>query len=200
MNETPVTVVGNIASEVRARRVGVDGQFVVGFRVASSERRWDRANEAWTDGDRFAVWVTCWRRLGEHVRGSLAKGDPVIVTGRLSVREYEVNGERRYSTDLAAAAVGPDLARCRALVTRPRPASAEPESTGETAAESTAGSDPTGEGRPPCEVAVAEEPATAVRMPERSGAGADVASTGLSRSEQPDEPEAGRLDDLPATA
>lgn len=127
MNETPVTVVGNIASEVTARRVGVEHHLLVGFRIASSERRWDKASGSWVDGDRFTAWVTCWRRLGEHVRGSLVKGDPVMVTGRLSVREYEVNGERRWSTDLAATAVGPDLARCTAQVTRQRLSAIEPE-------------------------------------------------------------------------
>lgn len=50
MNETTVTVVGNVASDLKARRVGADDARVVGFRVASSERRWDRVNESWTDG------------------------------------------------------------------------------------------------------------------------------------------------------
>ena len=120
MNETTVTVVGNVASDPKARRVGDDAR-VVGFRIASSERRWDRAQEAWVDGDRFSAWVTCWRRLGDGVSVALVKGDPVIVHGRLSVREYEVGGERRYSTEIVASAVGPDLARSTATVSRRRP-------------------------------------------------------------------------------
>ena len=124
MNETIVTVVGNVASDLKARRVGEDGARVVGFRVASSERRWDRTSEAWTDGDRFSAWVTCWRRLGDGVLVSLVKGDPVVVSGRLSVREYEVGTERRYSTEIVALAVGPDLARSTAAVSRRRPAEA----------------------------------------------------------------------------
>jgi len=121
MNETTVTVVGNVASDLKARRVGADDARVVGFRVASSERRWDRVNESWTDGDRFSAWVTCWRRLGDGVLVTLVKGDPVVVTGRLSVREYEVGNERRYSTEIMALAVGPDLARSTATVSRRRP-------------------------------------------------------------------------------
>lgn len=120
MNETSVTVVGNVASDVTARQVGVEGHVVVSFRVASSERRWDRTSEAWVDGDRFSARVSCWRRLGDHVLVSLRKGDPVMVRGRVSVREYEVNGERRYSTELTASAVGPDLGRCAAQLTRTR--------------------------------------------------------------------------------
>lgn len=125
MNETTVTVVGNVASDPKARRVGEDAR-VVGFRVASSERRWDRAQEAWVDGDRFSAWVTCWRRLGDGVSVALVKGDPVVVHGRLSVREYEVGGERRYSTEIVASAVGPDLARSTATVSRRRPPEAAP--------------------------------------------------------------------------
>ena len=51
---------------------------------------------------------------------SLCKGDPVVVTGRLSVREYEVDGARRYMTEIAATSVGPDLSRSSARVTQRR--------------------------------------------------------------------------------
>jgi single-strand DNA-binding protein len=115
-----VTVTGNIAGEVTSRRVGADEHLLVSFRVASSERRWDKASGEWVDGDRFSASVSCWRRLAEGVLTSLVKGDPVVVSGRLSVREYEVNGERRFSTEIAAVSVGPDLARSSAKVTRRR--------------------------------------------------------------------------------
>ena len=121
MNETMVTVTGNVASDVTSRRVGsAEEHLLVTFRVASSERRWDKATETWIDGDRFSASVNCWRRLAEGVMLSLCKGDPVVVTGRLSVREYEVEGARRYMTEIAATAVGPDLARSSARVTRRR--------------------------------------------------------------------------------
>ncbi|PVZ04898.1 single-stranded DNA-binding protein [Actinomycetospora cinnamomea] len=132
MNETIVTVTGNVAGDVIARRVGGNEEhLLVTFRVASSERRWDKAAESWIDGDRFTASVNCWRRLAEGARDSLVKGDPVVVTGRLSVREYEVEGVRRYMTEIAATAVGPDLSRCTAQVRRRRGAGAE---AGETAA------------------------------------------------------------------
>lgn len=118
MNETTVTVTGNVAGDVISRRVGGNGEhLLVTFRVASSERRWDKASESWVDGDRFTASVNCWRRLAEGAR-CLVKGDPVVVTGRLSVREYEVEGVRRYMTEIAATAVGPDLSRCAAEVRR----------------------------------------------------------------------------------
>jgi single-strand DNA-binding protein len=134
VNETTVTVTGNVAGDVISRRVGGNGEHLLStFRVASSERRWDKASESWIDGDRFTASVNCWRRLAEGAR-CLVKGDPVVVTGRLSVREYEVEGVRRYMTEIAATAIGPDLARCTAEVRRRRAADAvEGAVTSETA-------------------------------------------------------------------
>jgi single-strand DNA-binding protein len=116
VNETWVTVVGNVASEVVLRRV--NDASVVSFRVISSERRFDPATGGWQDGDRVSARVSCWRRLGENVQSTLVKGDPVIVWGRLSVREYEAEGVRKYSTEIRATSVGPDLTRSKALVNR----------------------------------------------------------------------------------
>ncbi|MEJ2861404.1 single-stranded DNA-binding protein [Actinomycetospora flava] len=125
MNETMVTVTGNVAGDVITKRVGANQEhLLVTFRVASSERRYDRATDSWVDGDRFTALVNCWRRLADGAR-LLVKGDPVVVTGRLSVREYEVEGVRRYMTEISATAVGPDLGRCTATVNPWRTAAVE---------------------------------------------------------------------------
>jgi single-strand DNA-binding protein len=129
MNETNVTIVGNVISDPRQRRTS-EGTKVVSFRMSSHERRYDKAAEQWVDGDHLYVTVTCWRRLAAGVAASLVKGDPVMVRGRLYTREYEVEGQRRYSTEVEAASVGPDLARCTADVQRPRREQWEPHSEG----------------------------------------------------------------------
>jgi single-strand DNA-binding protein len=98
--------------------------------MASHERRYDKAADQWADGDHLYVNVTCWRRLAVGVAASLVKGDPVLVRGRLYTRDYEVEGQRRYSIEVEAASVGPDLARCTADVQRPRRAQWEPHSEG----------------------------------------------------------------------
>lgn len=119
MNETMVTVIGNVITDVKRRRTG-DGDGPVGFRVATNERRFDKTTEQWVDGDRLYLSVTCWRRLADGVLLSLSKGDPVIVQGRLYTRHYELDGQKRSVTELDAWAVGPDLARCSAVPKRPR--------------------------------------------------------------------------------
>lgn len=121
MNETHVTVVGNLVDDPRLRTTdtGVD---VAGFRVASTSRRWDRATGRWSDGGSLFLSVTCWRGLAGNAVASLRKGDPVVVTGRLSTRTYEKDGQTRSTCELEALAIGPDLARGTAVFRRaPRP-------------------------------------------------------------------------------
>jgi single-strand DNA-binding protein len=120
MNETNVTMIGNVASDLRHRRTA-EGTRVVSFRMASTERRFDPETGRWVDGRQIFVTVNCWRRLSEGVVASLGKGDPVVVTGRMYTRDYEYEGQQRVSLDVDAQAVGPDLARCTAELRRHRP-------------------------------------------------------------------------------
>lgn len=110
MNETIMTIVGNLVDAPKLRRTK-SGHFVANFRVASTPRRYDREKGAWVDGDTLFVTVTCWRALGENVAQSLHKGQPVIVTGRYYQREYEQQETLRTAYELEALAVGPDLSR-----------------------------------------------------------------------------------------
>jgi single-strand DNA-binding protein len=120
VNETWVTVVGNVASDVSWRRTQ-NGAEVANFRLMSSERRYEAESGSWEDGLRLAVRVNCWRRLGDNVRACVTKGDPVVVRGKLTTREFEVDGVRRSSTEIEARAVGLDLARVTAKVVPAEP-------------------------------------------------------------------------------
>jgi single-strand DNA-binding protein len=110
MYDTTVTIVGNVV-DAPDRRTLESGTTVATFRVASTARRFDKASGRWVDGDSLFLRVTCWRQLADNVKRSLLKGDPVMVTGRLFTRSYEVNGQRRSSFELEASAVGHDLTR-----------------------------------------------------------------------------------------
>ena len=105
MNETLLTVVGNVV-DAPSRRALESGVSVTTFRVASTNRRFDKGEQRWTDGDPLYLRVTCWRQLADNTARSLSKGDPVMVTGRLFTRLYEVDGQRRASYELEASAVG----------------------------------------------------------------------------------------------
>lgn len=111
MNQTLLTVVGNLATDPTARETG-EGVSVTNFRLASSERRFDRESQQWVDGDSLFIAVSCWRRLAERVQETLRKGDPVVVTGKVTTRNFEQDGNTRVMTEMTAYAVGPNLARC----------------------------------------------------------------------------------------
>jgi single-strand DNA-binding protein len=112
MNDTYVTVVGNLVTDPELRNLESNGVPVAHFRMGSTARRWDKSSGGWIDGNSLFVNVNCWRNLAENVSRSLFKGDPVVVTGRLYSREYTGDdGLRRVAFDLEAAAIGHNLAR-----------------------------------------------------------------------------------------
>ncbi|WP_020666409.1 single-stranded DNA-binding protein [Amycolatopsis nigrescens] len=119
--ETTLTLVGNVVSDLTGKTLN-DGAELTTFWMRSNERKRDRATGEWVDGRRFSVRVTCWRELALSVRQSLAKGDPVVVLGRLSSSDYETGGQLRSIPELEAFALGPNLGRCTATVRRSRKA------------------------------------------------------------------------------
>jgi single-strand DNA-binding protein len=112
MFDTSITIVGNVLTGPKIRRTTETDQLAASFRVASTARRLDRAEERWVDGHSLRLRVTCWRRLAEGVAASLKTGDPVIVTGRLYTRDWvDDQGNHRVLYEMDANAVGHDLAR-----------------------------------------------------------------------------------------
>ncbi|GAA2140801.1 hypothetical protein GCM10009760_24280 [Kitasatospora kazusensis] len=110
MNETLVTIVGNVASAVSYAQTSA-GVPVANFRMAATERRYDRGKGDWVDGDTNWVTVVAWRWLATNLVSSVNKGDPVVVSGRLRVREWGEEDKRRSVVEIDARVVGHDLAR-----------------------------------------------------------------------------------------
>lgn len=119
MNDTMMTIVGNVVDEPRMRETK-NGHHVTNFRVASTSRRFDREQERFIDSSTLFVNVTAWRALGENVNQSVRKGQPVVVTGRYYMREYKVEEQLRTSFELEAMAVGHDLSRGTSAFTKVR--------------------------------------------------------------------------------
>ncbi|MCY7372290.1 MAG: single-stranded DNA-binding protein [Spirochaetaceae bacterium] len=110
MNETVITVVGNVAREPNLR-VTTNGTRVVSFRLASTERRYDRALGGWRDGETIFYTVTCWRNVAENLMDSVEKGQPMVVHGRLRDGTYEKDGQRHAVFEIEAYALGHDISR-----------------------------------------------------------------------------------------
>ena len=107
MNET-ITITGNIATEPEFKRIG-NGVPVINFRVASGQRRYDRATNTWVDAGTNWYSVSAFRGLAEHALDSLHKGDRVLVTGRLRLREWDTGTKRGVAVEIDADAIGHDL-------------------------------------------------------------------------------------------
>jgi single-strand DNA-binding protein len=110
MNDTYLTISGNVVDEPKLRKTG-NGTAVLSFRVASTSRRRDAETGQWGDRDTLFVSVTCWRSLGVNVSDSLFKGQPVVVHGRFYSRQYTKDEITRVSYEVDAISVGHDLAR-----------------------------------------------------------------------------------------
>lgn len=104
-----ITVRGYVATEVRLT-LAQSGLPISGFRMCSTERRFDRETNTWMDGHTNWYSVSMFRQLATNAGVSIKKGDRVIVTGRLKVRPW-INAEGRTGTavEIDADAVGHDL-------------------------------------------------------------------------------------------
>jgi single-strand DNA-binding protein len=111
MNETMVTLVGHVATEP-ALRITTGGARVTSFRLASTERRFDKGVNDWRDAYTTFFTVTTWRNMAENVASSVQKGQPVVVHGRLRDSSYEAkDGQWRTVLEVEAFALGHDLSR-----------------------------------------------------------------------------------------
>lgn len=118
MTDGYVILVGNVASDIRSVN-SERGTAISTFRFAHTPRRFDRQVGRWGDGPTSFYSVTCWRSLAENCQTSLHKGDPVLVFGRLQVKDWQ-NRDGRVGRDaeIDAIAVGHDLVRGTSVFTR----------------------------------------------------------------------------------
>ena len=116
--ETIITVVGNLTDDPELKFTP-SGAPVANFTVASTPRTFDKQTNEWKDGDALFLRCAAWRQLAENVAESLTKGQRVIVTGALRVRQYErQDGSKGTSVEMNVDEVGPSLKFATAKVTK----------------------------------------------------------------------------------
>jgi single-strand DNA-binding protein len=107
MPDTTTIICGNL-TDAPELRFTANGAAVANFRVAVTPRV--REGNDWKDGDTSFFRITCWRQLAENATESLAKGDRVIVVGRLKTRSWETpEGQQRTVVEIDADEIGPSL-------------------------------------------------------------------------------------------
>lgn len=115
MNETQITLVGNLVDDVELRFTP-SSVAVAKFRVASTPRYLDKNTNEWKDADSLFLSCQIWRQAAENVAASLGKGMRVILSGRLKQRNYEKDGQKRTVFEVEVDEIGPALSNATAKV------------------------------------------------------------------------------------
>lgn len=103
-----ITVTGLVATTPRHIKTS-DGLAITSFRLASSQRRYDRVQHRWIDGDTNWYTVSMFRNLAENSALSIVKGDRVIVVGRVRIRDWESTDRSGTTVEIECDALGHDL-------------------------------------------------------------------------------------------
>ena len=100
---------GNLVDTVEKR--DANGTPVARFRLASTERIFDRDANEWKDGKTVFIDVVAWRALAEAVEG-MPKGTLVSIEGEMQERSYETKeGEKRTAYEIVASEVSRPISR-----------------------------------------------------------------------------------------
>ena len=112
-----ITVSGLVATTPR-HLVTQDGLPITSFRLAAAHRRFDRKENKWVDGETNWFTITAFRQLAINAAGSISKGERVLITGKLRVRDWD-NGERAgTSVEVEADSMGHDITWGTSVFTR----------------------------------------------------------------------------------
>lgn len=94
-----VILVGNVVSDPEIRRTQ-DGRAIVNLRIATGESWRDRASGERRERSEFHRVVIFNEGLAKLCEQYVKKGSKLYIEGQLQTREWEKNGEKRYSTGI----------------------------------------------------------------------------------------------------
>ena len=107
-NDQTFTTTGLVATTPR-HLITADGLPITSFRLASSVRKYDQTKGGWVDAETNWYTITSFRQLAVNTAVSINKGDRIVVSGMLRVRDWD-NGERSgTSVEIEANIIGHDL-------------------------------------------------------------------------------------------
>lgn len=118
--EPRVTFSGNLTGDPELRYVA-SGKPVTSFTVAVNAFNKNRATGQYEKGESTFFRCAVWGDMAENTAESLTKGTRVNVEGRLTVRQYESQGQTRTSLDVVVDEIGPSLRYAKTTITKTTP-------------------------------------------------------------------------------
>lgn len=119
MRDIQTTLMGNVTADPSEHKQG-DGTTTVKLRIAVTGRYYNTAVQDFTDRKTEFITIFARRALGQNVMRSVRRGQPLVVTGRMSTSEWQgEDGAARYSLNLQAEAIGHDLTYGTSVFTKP---------------------------------------------------------------------------------
>lgn len=112
-----ITLTGLVATTPRHLTTS-EGLAITSFRLASSDRAFNRELGRWVDSETNWYTVSSFRALAENAAESIEKGDRVVVVGRLKLRDWGDGDRSGTSVEVEARAMGHDLSWGRATYKR----------------------------------------------------------------------------------
>ena len=107
MSDT-ITLTGIVGTEPRSLTTA-EGLAITSFRLASTQRRFDKGQEKWVDGETNWYSITTFRQLATNAAVSVKKGERILVTGKLRIRPWENSGKTGTNIEIEAESLGHDL-------------------------------------------------------------------------------------------
>jgi single-strand DNA-binding protein len=117
MENSKYTTTGLVATTPRYLKT-IEGTDICSFRLASGYKRFDRTKMDWVEGETNWLTITAFGTLAINVASSISKGDRIIISGTLRVRDWD-NGEKTgTSVEVEADTIGHDLVWGQSTFTR----------------------------------------------------------------------------------
>ena len=94
-----VSLIGRIGQNIEMQKVGASKDYsLVKVPLATNESYKDK-NGQWQDNTQWHNLVI-WGKTAERISITVTKGQEVMIEGRLVNKQYEKDGEKRYSTEI----------------------------------------------------------------------------------------------------
>jgi single-strand DNA-binding protein len=117
MENSKYTTTGLVATTPRYLKT-IEGTDICSFRLASGYKKFDRTKMDWVEGETNWLTITAFGTLAINVASSISKGDRIIISGTLRVRDWDNGTNSGTSVEVEADTIGHDLVWGQSTFTR----------------------------------------------------------------------------------